>query len=72
VEVAAEVPALKREVGCDDNLMTASRPENGAIVPDAERNESIALREVTANVVDEREFAGSLVLGFDHAGSINF
>src|SRR5438445_3670818 len=73
MKVAPEVPAFKREVCGDKQLMATWRTENRTVVPDAERDRARAEWEAAANLFDEGEFTGDQVLGLGHsASSINF
>jgi hypothetical protein len=53
VEVATEVAVLEGEVGGDEDLVTAGRTKDSAVVADAEGDGFIAAGESTANLLDE-------------------
>lgn len=64
MEIAAEVPVLKAEVGRDQNLVSGGRAKNGAVVANAKGDRLAAggpCGKRATNLLNQSEFADGFV-----------
>jgi hypothetical protein len=71
MQIAVEVTALQRKVGCDKHFTSSGRAQNCAVIADAERYCLVADGEIAANLLDQAQLSHRLERLFHPEGSIN-